>query len=74
MRSFPQGDVKLLLSANGLAMLAFGLFRALMAWCAYAIQQSSILTSRKRLTPAGPRNDKCEHFGAYLFFRAPSQT
>jgi NADH-quinone oxidoreductase subunit N len=39
----PQGDVKLLLSANGLAMLAFGLFpQALMAWCAYAIQQSSI--------------------------------
>ena len=39
----PQGDVKLLLSANGLAMLAFGLFpQGLMAWCAYAIQQSSI--------------------------------
>ena len=37
----PQGDVKLLLSANGLAILAFGLFpQALMALCAYAIQQS----------------------------------
>jgi len=39
----PQGDVKLLLSANGLAVLAFGFFpQALMAWCAYAIQHSSI--------------------------------
>jgi NADH-quinone oxidoreductase subunit N len=39
----PHGDVKLLLSANGLAVLAFGFFpQALMAWCAYAIQHSSI--------------------------------
>jgi NADH-quinone oxidoreductase subunit N len=39
----PQGDVKLLLSANGLAVLGFGFFpQALMAWCAYAIQHSSI--------------------------------
>ncbi|MBA4142031.1 MAG: NADH-quinone oxidoreductase subunit NuoN [Nitrosospira sp.] len=37
----PQGDVKVLLSANGLAILAFGLFpQALIAMCAYAIQQS----------------------------------
>jgi len=37
----PQQDVKLLLSANGLAILGFGLFpQVLMAWCAYAIQQS----------------------------------
>ncbi len=37
----PSGDVKLLISANGLAVLAFGLFpQALMALCAYAIQQS----------------------------------
>lgn len=37
----PDGDVKLLISANGLAILAFGLFpQALMALCAYAIQQS----------------------------------
>jgi NADH-quinone oxidoreductase subunit N len=39
----PQGDVKLLLSANGLAVLGFGFFpQALMAWCAYAIRHSSI--------------------------------
>ncbi len=38
----PPGDVKLLISANGLAVLAFGLFpQALMALCAYAIQQST---------------------------------
>lgn len=37
----PPGDVKLLISANGLAVLVFGLFpQALMALCAYAIQQS----------------------------------
>ncbi|SCY35062.1 NADH-quinone oxidoreductase subunit NuoN [Nitrosospira sp. Nsp13] len=37
----PDGDVKLLISANGLAILAFGLFpQVLMALCAYAIQQS----------------------------------
>lgn len=37
----PPGDVKLLISANGLAVLAFGLFpQTLMALCAYAIQQS----------------------------------
>ncbi|ARO88513.1 NADH-quinone oxidoreductase subunit N [Nitrosospira lacus] len=37
----PEGDVKLLISANGLAILAFGLFpQTLMALCAYAIQQS----------------------------------
>ncbi|SEO34962.1 NADH-quinone oxidoreductase subunit NuoN [Nitrosovibrio sp. Nv6] len=37
----PQPDVKILLSANGLAMLGFGLFpQALIALCAYAIQQS----------------------------------
>jgi NADH-quinone oxidoreductase subunit N len=37
----PESDVKLLISANGLAILAFGLFpQALMALCAYAIQQS----------------------------------
>ncbi len=39
----PQSDIKLLLSANGLAVLAFGFFpQSLMAWCAYAIQHSSI--------------------------------
>jgi NADH-quinone oxidoreductase subunit N len=37
----PPGDIKLLISANGLAVLAFGLFpQSLMAMCAYAIQQS----------------------------------
>ncbi|MEO8991846.1 MAG: NADH:ubiquinone oxidoreductase subunit N, partial [Nitrosospira sp.] len=37
----PQNDVKVLISANGLAMLGFGLFpQALIALCAYAIQQS----------------------------------
>lgn len=37
----PQSDIKLLISANGLAVLAFGLFpQSLMALCAYAIQQS----------------------------------
>ena len=37
----PQGDIKLLISANGLAVLAFGIFpQSLMALCAYAIQQS----------------------------------
>jgi NADH-quinone oxidoreductase subunit N len=37
----PQQDVKLLLSANGLAILGFGLFpQVLMALCTYAIQQS----------------------------------
>ncbi|MEO8767550.1 MAG: NADH-quinone oxidoreductase subunit NuoN [Nitrosospira sp.] len=37
----PQSDIKLLISANGLAILAFGLFpQSLMALCAYAIQQS----------------------------------
>ncbi|MDQ3185713.1 MAG: NADH-quinone oxidoreductase subunit NuoN [Pseudomonadota bacterium] len=37
----PQSDVKLLISANGLAVLAFGIFpQALMALCAYAIRQS----------------------------------
>lgn len=37
----PQHDVKLLISANGLAILGFGLFpQVLMALCAYAIQQS----------------------------------
>ena len=37
----PQSDVKLLISANGLAVLAFGISpQALMALCAYAIQQS----------------------------------
>jgi NADH-quinone oxidoreductase subunit N len=37
----PQGDIKLLISANGLAVLAFGVFpQSLMALCAYAIQQS----------------------------------
>lgn len=35
----PQGDVKLLLSANGLAVLALGIFpQSLIALCAYAIQ------------------------------------
>jgi len=37
----PQSDIKLLISANGLAVLAFGLFpQSLIALCAYAIQQS----------------------------------
>ncbi|PTR16685.1 MULTISPECIES: NADH-quinone oxidoreductase subunit NuoN [unclassified Nitrosospira] len=37
----PQGDVKLLISANGIAILAFGVFpQTLIALCAYAIQQS----------------------------------
>jgi NADH-quinone oxidoreductase subunit N len=37
----PQNDVKVLISANGLAMLGFGLFpQVLIALCAYAIQQS----------------------------------
>ncbi|SFW33997.1 NADH-quinone oxidoreductase subunit NuoN [Nitrosovibrio sp. Nv17] len=37
----PEGDVKLLISANGLAILAFGFFpQTLMALCAYAIRQS----------------------------------
>jgi NADH-quinone oxidoreductase subunit N len=37
----PQHDVKLLISANGLAILGFGLFpQVLMALCAYAIQHS----------------------------------
>ena len=37
----PQGDVKLLISANGIAILVFGVFpQALIALCAYAIQQS----------------------------------
>jgi NADH-quinone oxidoreductase subunit N len=37
----PQSDIKLLISANGLAVLVFGLFpQSLMALCAYAIQQS----------------------------------
>ena len=37
----PQSDIKLLISANGLAVLAFGIFpQSLMALCAYAIQQS----------------------------------
>ena len=37
----PQGDVKILLSANGLAVLAFGFFpQVLIGLCAYAIQQS----------------------------------
>ena len=37
----PQADVRLLIGANGLAILAFGLFpQTLMALCAYAIQQS----------------------------------
>ena len=37
----PQNDIKLLISANGLAVLAFGIFpQSLMALCAYAIQQS----------------------------------
>jgi NADH-quinone oxidoreductase subunit N len=36
-----QSDIKLLISANGLAVLAFGLFpQSLIALCAYAIQQS----------------------------------
>ena len=35
----PQGDVKLLLSANGLAVLALGIFpQSLLALCTYAIQ------------------------------------
>lgn len=38
-RISPQGDVKLLLSANGLAVLALGIFpQSLIALCAYAIQ------------------------------------
>ncbi len=37
----PQSDIKLLISANGLAVLAFGLFpQSLIALCAYAIQKS----------------------------------
>jgi NADH-quinone oxidoreductase subunit N len=37
----PQGDVKVLLSANGLAVLALGIFpQSLIALCSYAIQQS----------------------------------
>ncbi|MBA2660480.1 MAG: NADH-quinone oxidoreductase subunit NuoN [Nitrosospira sp.] len=37
----PQSDIKLLISANGLAVLAFGIFpQSLMALCAYAIHQS----------------------------------
>jgi NADH-quinone oxidoreductase subunit N len=37
----PQGDFKILLSANGIAILAFGIFpQALIGVCAYAIQQS----------------------------------
>ena len=37
----PQSDIKLLISANGLAVLAFWLFpQSLIALCAYAIQQS----------------------------------
>ena len=37
----PQGDFKILLSANGIAILAFGIFpQALIGFCAYAIQQS----------------------------------
>ena len=37
----PQGDFKILLSANGIAILAFGIFpQALIGLCAYAIQQS----------------------------------
>jgi NADH-quinone oxidoreductase subunit N len=38
----PKGDVKVLLSANGLAILAFGIFpQSLIALCSYAIQQSA---------------------------------
>ncbi|SEM89779.1 NADH dehydrogenase subunit N [Nitrosospira multiformis] len=38
----PKGDVKVLLSANGLAILAFGIFpQSLIALCTYAIQQSA---------------------------------
>lgn len=37
----PQADVKVLLSANGLAVLALGIFpQSLIALCSYAIQQS----------------------------------
>lgn len=37
----PQGDVKILLSANGLAILAFGIFpQSLITLCSYAIQPS----------------------------------
>jgi NADH-quinone oxidoreductase subunit N len=37
----PQGDFKILLSANGIAILAFGIFpQALIGFCVYAIQQS----------------------------------
>jgi len=36
----PQGDVELLISANGLAVLGFGIFpQTLMTLCVYAIQQ-----------------------------------
>jgi NADH-quinone oxidoreductase subunit N len=35
----PQGTVKILISANGIVILAFGIFsRTLIALCAYAIQ------------------------------------
>ena len=38
----PKGDVKVLLSANGLAILALGIFpQSLIALCSYAIQQSA---------------------------------
>ena len=38
----PKGDVKVLLSANGLAILAFGIFpQSLIALCSYAIQHST---------------------------------
>jgi NADH-quinone oxidoreductase subunit N len=37
----PRLDVRLVLSVNGLAMLAFGIFPEwLMAWCSYSIQVS----------------------------------
>jgi NADH-quinone oxidoreductase subunit N len=37
----PEGDVAFLMSANGLGVLALGILpQPLMAWCAYAIQQS----------------------------------
>jgi NADH-quinone oxidoreductase subunit N len=37
----PQGDVKILISANGIVILAFGISpQILIALCAYAIQHS----------------------------------
>jgi NADH-quinone oxidoreductase subunit N len=52
----PQGDVKLLISANGIAILAFGAFpQTLIALCAYAIQQSIYMDSRRSMPAAvGP--------------------